>query len=193
MSAEVTAGRSDVRGAGGADQADCEVARGDHDGGAMSGPDLRQVLAEGDVANPVQPVLDASVAAAASATSRRVGLVGGEVGDRVSGLGAPSAAAQRRPGSIRRLVRSARSPGVQKRLFWPDGTCIRIALMHVVVNIRISAESVRCLTPCTPRGCSWGGGRGSCGRGRIASWSVGRRGGRRSVRLEGRRRRQASW
>ncbi len=39
--------------------------------------------------------------------------------------------------------------------------------------------------PCMPRGCSWGVGRGSCGLGRSAWWSWGRRGGRRSGRRGG--------
>src|SRR4051794_32035432 len=50
-----------------------------------------------------------------------------------------------------------------------------------------------CRRPCRPRGCSSGGGPGSCGRGRSAWWCVGRRDGRRSGHRGGRRRRRAWW
>ena len=56
-------------------------------------------------------------------------------------------------------------------------------------NVRYSARSrmvhevwVRYRRPCRRRGCSWGGGRGSCEPGRSASWCEGQPGGRRSGR-----------
>ena len=51
---------------------------------------------------------------------------------------------------------------------------------------------VRCRRPCRPPGCSSGGGPGSGGPGRTASWCAGRRDGRRSGRL-GDRRRRRNW
>jgi hypothetical protein len=52
---------------------------------------------------------------------------------------------------------------------------------------------VRWRWPCTRRGCSWGGGRGSCVLCRSAWWCVGRRVGRRFGHRAGRRRRRAWW
>jgi hypothetical protein len=63
MSADVSAGGGDVGGAGESVDADGQVAQGGHGGGAGAGADLGVVLGEGDVADPVQAVLDAPVAA----------------------------------------------------------------------------------------------------------------------------------
>jgi hypothetical protein len=50
----VSAGLGDLCGAGQPVAADGEVAQGGHVGGPVAGADLGQVLAEGDVADPVQ-------------------------------------------------------------------------------------------------------------------------------------------
>lgn len=106
MSAQVTAGRGDVGGAGFAEQADRHVAPGGHDGWAVAGPDLGQVFAVGDVADPVQSVLDAPVPAQGVSEFGRAGLLGGQIGDRVDRFGAPPAAGQDR---LRRVICSARA------------------------------------------------------------------------------------
>src|SRR4051795_2899008 len=81
----------DVGGAAEAVQADCEVAQGGHDLRAGSDADLGQVLGEGDVADPVQAVLDLPVPADPGGELVGAGLMRVQVGDRVDGLGAPAA------------------------------------------------------------------------------------------------------
>lgn len=110
MSAEVTAGRGDVGGAAAVQQADGEVAQGRHDSRAVSGSDLGQVLAVGDVADPVQSVLDAPVPAQGVGELDGGGLLGSQVGDRVDRFGAPPAAGQR-PAAAGDLKRQ---PGVRE-------------------------------------------------------------------------------
>jgi len=56
-------GRCDLRVSGLPDQSDGEVAQRGHDPGPCPGPDLGGVLAERDVAHPVDLVLDAPVPA----------------------------------------------------------------------------------------------------------------------------------
>src|SRR5664279_3689127 len=85
----------DVGGAVTAVDADGEVAQYGHDRGAVAGADLAVVFGEGDVADPVQPVLDVPVAAddVGDLVGSDLALV--QVGDRVDGLGAPPFAVER--------------------------------------------------------------------------------------------------
>ena len=66
--------------------------------GAGAGADLGQVLGEGHIADPVQGVLDLPVPADPGGELVGSGLVRGQVGDRVDGLGAPLAARPARTG-----------------------------------------------------------------------------------------------
>src|SRR5512144_236867 len=70
---------------------ECKVAQAGHDAGAVAGADLAVVLVEGHVADPVQLVLHRPVAADGVAEGGGAGLVGGQRGDGVGGLGAPAA------------------------------------------------------------------------------------------------------
>ena len=54
VSSGATAGAGDVAGASQAVTADREVSQGGHDRGPVAGADLGKVLAEGDIADPVQ-------------------------------------------------------------------------------------------------------------------------------------------
>ena len=87
-----------------AEQADREVPEGGHDGGAVSGPDLGVVFPECDVADPVQPVLDAPVSTECVGEFLSAGLVEGQVGDDVDRFGAPpaSSGAASLPGDLQR-------------------------------------------------------------------------------------------
>lgn len=67
------------------------VAQRCHDLRGSAGADLGQVLGEGDIADPVQAVLDLPVPADPGGELGGAGLVGGQVGDGVDGLGAPAA------------------------------------------------------------------------------------------------------
>ena len=87
----VPEGLGDVGDAGQAEQADGQVPQGGHDLWAVAGAGLAEVFAECHVANPVQAVLDAPVSAEPGRELVRAGLVGGQVGDGVDGLGAPFA------------------------------------------------------------------------------------------------------
>ncbi|MGH3586800.1 MAG: hypothetical protein ACRDQ0_10800, partial [Pseudonocardia sp.] len=84
----------DVRGAGEAVQADRDVPQGGHDLRPGAGLDLGGVLGEGDVADPVQAVLDLPVPPDPGGQFGGPGLVRAQVGDRVDGLGAPPGAVQ---------------------------------------------------------------------------------------------------
>src|SRR5512146_2197654 len=70
---------------------ECKVAQAGHDAGVVAGADLAVVLVEGHVADPVQLVLHRPVAADGVAEGGGAGLVGGQRGDGVGGLGAPAA------------------------------------------------------------------------------------------------------
>ena len=74
-------------------QADREVAQGGHDLRSGAFPDLGQVLAEGHVPHPVQSILDLPVPADPGGEFVGPGLVRGQVGDGVDGLGVPAARA----------------------------------------------------------------------------------------------------
>ena len=89
MAAEPSTGRGDVGGAGPAVRADDEVAQGGHDRGAVAGADLGEVLGEGDVADLVQPVLDAPVRADGVGELARAGRLAGQISDRIDRFGAP--------------------------------------------------------------------------------------------------------
>ncbi len=71
MAADASARGGDVGGAGEAVEADGEVSQGCHHGRTVAGTDLGEVFGEGDVADPVQPILDAPVG------SEGVGELGG--------------------------------------------------------------------------------------------------------------------
>ena len=66
--------------------ADGEVAQAGHHSGSGAGADLGSVFVVGDVADPVQPVLDLPVAADVSGQLSGAGLVGGEAGDALGDL-----------------------------------------------------------------------------------------------------------
>lgn len=84
-------GGGDVGGSGGAVQADHQVAQGGHHPAGRPGTDLGQVFGEGHVADPTQGVLDAAVTADPSGELVKANLMRAQVGDRISGLGAPPA------------------------------------------------------------------------------------------------------
>ena len=77
----VSAGGCDVGCACSAVQADGEVAEGRHDSRSVSGADLAEVFGEGDVADPVQPVLDAPVGPGRVGEPGWADLVMAQVGD----------------------------------------------------------------------------------------------------------------
>src|SRR3954447_2702821 len=83
----MTVGGGDVGGAGEAERADGGVAQGGHDLWSGAGADLGAVFVVGDVANPVDLVLDVPVAADPRGELRRSGLVRAQVGDGVDGFG----------------------------------------------------------------------------------------------------------
>jgi len=100
-----------------------------------------------------------------------------------------------RPNIFRLSRRSCCSPvpglandhEAQHRHSWPASSCTSgTALLSAMPGVfcgmsrRSHGAPVRCRRPCRRRGCSSGGGRGSCGPGRSASWCAGRRAGRRS-------------
>ena len=91
MTTDGAAGCGNVVGAGLSVQADREVSQHGHDGRSVTGPDLGEVFGEGDVADPVQPVLDAPVCAERVGELGGGGLGQGQVGDCVDRLGAPAA------------------------------------------------------------------------------------------------------
>lgn len=62
---------------------------GSHHARAVCGAYLGGVFAEGDVADPVQAVLDVSVAADQGGEFGSGGLLSGQAGDRVGDLGGP--------------------------------------------------------------------------------------------------------
>jgi hypothetical protein len=74
-----------------------EVAQGGHDLRAGGGADGGAVLVEGDVADPVQLVLDAPVPADPAGEQDRVGLPAGQAGDRVDRRGVPPAGVRPAP------------------------------------------------------------------------------------------------
>ncbi len=86
-------GLGDVGGAREPVQADRQVPQRGHDLRGCAGVDPGQVLGVGDIADPVQAVLDLPVPPDPGGELLGTGLVRGEVGDRVDGLGAPAAAA----------------------------------------------------------------------------------------------------
>jgi hypothetical protein len=71
-------------------QADRQVPQRGHDQRTSAGADVGQVLGEGHVPHPVQPVLDLPMVADRCGEFIGSRLVRGEVGDRVDGLGAPT-------------------------------------------------------------------------------------------------------
>jgi len=97
MSRDAAGCGGDVGGAVAAVHADREVAQGRHDGGAMAGAYLGQVLAQRYVTEPVQPVLHEPVSADGVGDLVRADLGLVEVGDRVDGLGSPSGCVQGSP------------------------------------------------------------------------------------------------
>jgi hypothetical protein len=76
------------------ERADDEVAQAGHDVGAVAGADLAGVFAEGDVADVVQAVLDAPVAADEVGQSGGAGLGVGQAGDGMHHNGPPLPCAQ---------------------------------------------------------------------------------------------------
>jgi hypothetical protein len=93
--AVVAQGGSDAGSSGKAQDGQGEVAQGGHDTWAAAGPDLGEVFAPGDVADPVQTVLDCPVAAQRFGQLIWPGLRGGQRGDGVYSLAGPLRAAQR--------------------------------------------------------------------------------------------------
>src|SRR5262249_24587808 len=79
--------------AGQPQDADDQVAERGHDVRPGAGARGGGVLGEGDVADPVQLVLDLPVAADPGGELAGPGLLGGQAGDHVAGLGTPPAAA----------------------------------------------------------------------------------------------------
>lgn len=69
------------------EQADCGVAKGGHDVRPVAGADLGVVFCVGDVANPVQPVLDRPVAAQPASYLCGGGISDRRGGERVDDLG----------------------------------------------------------------------------------------------------------
>src|SRR6266568_5686293 len=62
-SAVVAQGGGDAGGSGETQDGQGEITQGGHDAGIAAGPNLGQVFAVGDVADPVQTILDCPVAA----------------------------------------------------------------------------------------------------------------------------------
>src|SRR5665811_505640 len=89
VSGVVPEGLGDVGGPGQAEQADGQVPQGGHHLWAVAGANLAEVFTEGHVADPVQPILYAPMAAEPGRELVGAGLVGGQVGDGVDGFGAP--------------------------------------------------------------------------------------------------------
>ena len=77
----------DVVVAGESEQADHGVAQRGHDLGAAAGSDLRMILCVGDIADPVQPILDVPVAAQPVGDVAGLGVGGRERGDGVDDFG----------------------------------------------------------------------------------------------------------
>jgi len=75
--------------AGQSQEADEQVAADGQGMGAGAGPGLVKVFAEGDVADPVEAVLDSPVVPQPAGQLARLGLGGAQGADRVDGLGAP--------------------------------------------------------------------------------------------------------
>lgn len=90
MTTGVSVGGADVGGAGSSVDADGEVAQAGHDDGSLAGADLEQVLTEGHIPDPVESVLDAPVGPERVGELSRRGLLPGQVGDQVDGLGRPT-------------------------------------------------------------------------------------------------------
>src|SRR3954468_18826894 len=112
----VAAGGGDVGGSGEAVTADREVAQHGHDGGAGAGADLGQVFGEGDVADPVQPVLHVPVPADDVGELLGADVGEAEAGDRVDRLGRPLLGAADR-------ASTPDDPGGQAGVGEPDPCC----------------------------------------------------------------------
>src|SRR3954464_12876911 len=85
--AEVAVGGGDVGLAAESDHVDGGVAQGGHDLGAVAGVHAGVVLAEGDIADPVQGVLDLPLDAQPGGEQEGVGVAVPKGGERVDGLG----------------------------------------------------------------------------------------------------------
>ena len=83
-------GGGDVGPAGELEGGTDQVAQDSQDGGGVVAANLAGVLAEGDIAAPVHGVFHGPVAAGTGGDLGRSGLLSGQVGDRVDGLGAPA-------------------------------------------------------------------------------------------------------
>lgn len=79
-------GGGDVGVTGQAEGADGQVAQAGHDLGRSTGADLGAVLVVGDIADPVDSVLDLPVPPHQRAEPSRAGLGGRQAGDAVGGL-----------------------------------------------------------------------------------------------------------
>ena len=84
-------GGDDAGSAGEPQDGDGQVAQGGHDLWPAGGADLGAVLIEVQVAHPVEPVLDAPVAADDGGELGRAGLGHGQRGDGVAGFAGPLA------------------------------------------------------------------------------------------------------
>ena len=82
----VAQGGGDAGGSGQAQDGDDQVAQAGHDAGSAGGADLGAVFVEVGVADPVQPVFDAPVAADDGRELGVAGLGDGQRGDRVAGF-----------------------------------------------------------------------------------------------------------
>ena len=97
MVGEVAEGGRDFLDAGEAEEAEGGIAEGGEVLGGVAGLHLALVLAEGDVADPVEPILDSPVIAPAGQEQRRIGALGRNAGDRVLDLDRLLAPSGRRP------------------------------------------------------------------------------------------------
>jgi hypothetical protein len=96
----IAQGCGDAGSAGEPQDGDGQVAQGCHDLWPASGADLGAVLIEAQVAYPVQPVLDAPVAADDGGELGRAGLGHAQGGDGVAGFAGPLAVDFAAPGDL---------------------------------------------------------------------------------------------